>query len=194
MHIETLAEVKENAHAKWREYLQAAKETKDPLYFDLKRMYWQIKKGKILIDIAKIIKAGGVIKPGYPHLAICRAEGKKVRCDYFTDGTVQFKDDLSSWKDKDAVVHIKTALPSITFNQAWRGSHSLEAPVPMIPPKLRPKILGKEHFILWEVEAWEMLPPTDPYLLRRITKTVFAVLAQWDLTPLERAAMAGRMH
>jgi hypothetical protein len=194
MQIETISSIKDNAHAKWKEYLRAEKETKDPIYSDLKRMYWQIKKGKVLIDISKIIKAGGCIKPGHPHLAICRAYGKKVRCTYWSDGTVNYKDDQSGWRDQDAVVRIVNAFPKVTFGVRFQNSHDLEAPVPLIPPKYRPKTLSLEHFILWEVDAWEMVPPTDPYLLRRITRNIFAVVAQWDLTPLEKAAMEGRMH
>jgi hypothetical protein len=194
MQIETISNIKESAHLKWKEYVKAEKETKDPVYTDLKKMYWQIKQGKVLIDISKIIKAGGCIKPGYPHLAICRATGKKVQCTYWEDGTVSYRDDQSQWRDQDAVVRIVNAFPKVTFKPEWQRSHNIEAPVPLIPPRHRPKVLSPEHFILWEVDAWEMVPPTDPYLLRRITKYVFAIMEQWDLTPLEKAAMAGRMH
>lgn len=59
--------------------------------------------------------------------------------------------------------------------------------------KLLPPYMGSDYYILWEVDEWKKVPPVDPYLLRRITSNFFVVLAGWNLTELERAAMAGRM-
>jgi hypothetical protein len=193
MHIDTITEVKKEAHAKWREYRNAEKTSKDPIYTDLKKMYWQMKHGLSLIDIGQVIQAGGVIKAGHPKLAVCRATGKKVECTYNRDGDVTYVDNLSGWRDKTASINIKGIFPKVTFSNTWQSSHRLEAPVPLIPPKHLPKKLTSNHYILWEVDEWKMIPPTDPYLLYRVTKNIFAVLRQWDLTPVEKAAMAGRM-
>ncbi|TWT34974.1 hypothetical protein KOR42_53530 [Thalassoglobus neptunius] len=35
-----------------------------------------------------------------------------------------------------------------------------------------------------------MTPPGDPYLLKKISGEFYAVLAEWDLTELEKAVMA----
>lgn len=75
--------------------------------------------------------------------------------------------------------------------------------VPMIPPEVREKV-GKtalvhrpEYYILWEVEKWETekqkpVPPADPFLLQPLgdmPTDLFAVVAEWDLTDLERLIM-----
>ena len=65
--------------------------------------------------------------------------------------------------------------------------------VPLIPPRFRPSNndLHRYH-ILWDVQgAWEAEPPKDPFLLSRIHGDLFAVLAVWDLTELERAVLKG---
>jgi hypothetical protein len=48
------------------------------------------------------------------------------------------------------------------------------------------------HYVtLFEVDQWEPVPPTDPALLKHIAGDLYAVLAVWDLTELERAVIAG---
>jgi hypothetical protein len=62
--------------------------------------------------------------------------------------------------------------------------------VPSIPPRLRPPSALADYFILWEA-AWESIP-TDPMLLRRLSGSLYAALAVWDLTDLERAVLGMR--
>lgn len=41
---------------------------------------------------------------------------------------------------------------------------------------------------------WQRVPPRDPFLLRRIGKAdLWLVVAMWDLTEVERAALATRL-
>lgn len=62
--------------------------------------------------------------------------------------------------------------------------------VPPIPFHLRPNGDAAKYFILWEVEKWEEWRPSrapgDPFLLERIAHPIYVVVAQWDLTELER--------
>jgi hypothetical protein len=44
------------------------------------------------------------------------------------------------------------------------------------------------YWILWEAE-WEQRAPVDPLLLRRIHGGLFAVVAQWALSPVERVVL-----
>lgn len=209
MHVETFSDVKAGARDKWRQYRDAEKATggKEPLYTDLKKMYWQIMRGKVLCDITEVIKAGGVHENFHPKLAVARADAKVVKCRYDQKGGCLFRTDTSNkWRQNGFVTDVNVTLPDIpkeklSFINVWnnnrigyRSELNLEAPVPLIPPAHRPAQLTDEYYILWEVDEWKMVPPTDPYLLRRITKNIFAVEAQWDLTPLEKAAMSGRMH
>jgi hypothetical protein len=63
--------------------------------------------------------------------------------------------------------------------------------VPLIPAPLMPKISLAYFHILWGA-VWKEVPPTDPYLLRHLGGTLFSIVAAWDLTAVERAAMSRR--
>lgn len=77
---------------------------------------------------------------------------------------------------------------------------TVKATVPIIPPEHRPTTgsLG-EYSILWEVEKWEALPkpprpPGDPMLLKPLAQTgLYAVMAHWDLTDIEKMVL-GAMY
>ena len=69
--------------------------------------------------------------------------------------------------------------------------------VPMVPADVRPKGALSNFFVLWEVQAWAsraqvMQPDRDPYLLKHLAGDLYAVVAEWELTDLERAIMTGR--
>ncbi|MEM3580897.1 MAG: hypothetical protein QXQ64_06505 [Candidatus Bathyarchaeia archaeon] len=44
------------------------------------------------------------------------------------------------------------------------------------------------------MEKWEPVPPRDPILVKQLTPNLFGVLATWDLTPLEKAIIRGRIQ
>jgi hypothetical protein len=187
MKIELLKEEKEAATEKWREYKDAAKKTRDPLYTDLKKVYAHIKSGRAVIDIFDAIKAGGIHAHNlHPKMAIARATEKEVRCIYQNDGTVEFFSGNESYKR--GFSGFKDWLPT---HNGWRLD--LKAPVPIIPPRLRPNKLTDDYYILWEVDSWTPVPSRDPYLLRKITPRLFVVLSAWDLTDIEIKVMQGRI-
>jgi hypothetical protein len=93
---------------------------------------------------------------------------------------------------KTAAVTARFIFPSGTFpsGSTPRGFYDVHrAPVPLIPPHLRPADAYRNYFILWEVKVWQRVAPVDPLLLTHVTGHVFAVVAQWDLTPIERLVM-----
>lgn len=71
----------------------------------------------------------------------------------------------------------------------WRAT----ALVPTPPLNLRPKRGLANYHVLWEAE-WTRIVPHDPLLLRRIGRSdMWVVVAAWELTPVERAALATRI-
>lgn len=197
MKIETFTEVRTAALQKWREYKEAAKQSANPIYKDLQKVYNQMKTGKKVIDIFKVIQKGGIHESYHPKLAIAKASAKKILCKYRESGTVSYCHDLNAWRETKEDVVLPTCLPPIPktiFTSTWQNELKLKAPVPPIPPKYLPKILTDDYYILWEVDVWEMVPPTDPWLLKRVTENHFVLLAGWDLTPLEKSVMRGRMY
>lgn len=182
MDIQLFTEEHLIATEKWHEYNAAMKKSGNPLYKDLAKVYQQTRNGKSVIDIVDVFKRGGFHPNGHPKLAIAPANSKVGNC-LMWNSTMEFKGD--SYNKKTEV-----SIDLIPQDRRWI---QLKAPVPMIPPRLLPPKISEDHYILWEVDKWEMVPPVDPWLLERITKTMFVVLAAWDLTPLERACMAARI-
>jgi hypothetical protein len=58
-----------------------------------------------------------------------------------------------------------------------------------------PERIAKNHdlskrFTLFEVENWNVYARSaDPYLLEHIEGSLFAIVAEWDVTPLEKAVL-----
>ena len=66
--------------------------------------------------------------------------------------------------------------------------------VPIVPLHLRPKRGLQNYYTLWEAE-WGPIVPKDPMLLRPIGKgDMWLVVAAWDLTEVERAALSTRLN
>jgi hypothetical protein len=101
------------------------------------------------------------------------------------------------WRARDLrrCVRVNRGLPSELTDIEWRNRNEFpkkaHALVPSVPPQLRPDDLSK-YFILWEAE-WTAKAPVDPILLSPVNDTMFAVVAQWDLTPLEQRVLEGRL-
>lgn len=204
----SMTETKAQAAEKWREYVTAEKIYKKPEYTDLKKVYNQIKQGRKIVDIFKVIQKGGIHDNHHPKLAISKIDTKKLWCRYWPDGTIAFVN-KGNWDNSgpgdNSVLDVtlrnclpifvrEKVIPTTNSSSTWRPSFlQLSAPVPPVPPQFMPKIVTDDYYILWEVDEWKMIPPTDPWLLKRITKTLFVVLAGWDLTELEKSVMHGRL-
>lgn len=70
------------------------------------------------------------------------------------------------------------------------GGKTSRARVPFIPPQHRPRFRLDRYHLLWDA-VWEQALPVDPLLLKHLDGPFYAVLAAWDLTPLEQAVMRG---
>lgn len=184
------------AATKYREYANAEKQQsgylkqKEPLYKDLKKLYYQIKLGKKVIDIPQVISDGGQHPNGAPKLAIAEMDATVIYCRRYNDGRVIFHHkDGWHWKVRANDFELHHVLP--IYNDKIHGSNSydFQAPVPLVPPQFVPKQKMADLYILWEVDQWKPVAPVDPWLLKRITKTHCVVLNGWNLTPLERSVM-----
>ena len=81
-------------------------------------------------------------------------------------------------------------LPEGTLPRIDHGLSTQSALIPLIPPMKRPKRDLKHYHILFEAD-WQN-PPADPFLLKALGKGLYAILAHWDLTPLEQAILRQR--
>lgn len=171
--------------------------------------YAELAKGTPLLDPIAAIREAGWRTDGRPTLAIARADQRF--CAWAAIRT-------SRWWDEKRSAYVGPWSPMswqfvATRTRRWDRQRSSDlrfeiggvtepppaepktgcAMVPMVPADVFPARgcdLSK-HFVLWEVESWAAAPPVDPILLRPIGGNLYAVVAAWDLTELERAIIAG---
>lgn len=216
MDLATLDVPREEAREAFLEYRQAVREparhrlneaTADYLELDtaVMRGYKAIASGKTVIHRAQSIAAGGTeVRTGriwngervervVPKIAVIRADARSV---YTTgvrrDGSFQFCANADTWSQRKANWE---RFPAGTFPRDddrpdQGGATGFRAIVPTIPPHLRPPFKLSGYHILFEAE-WSNVAPVDPALLKHLGGELYAVLAVWDLTDLERAVLGG---
>lgn len=151
----------------------------------LMRGYKHLAKGKQILDLIDVMKKVGVDSRDRPRLAIARANWEKCWFYGSSNGSGIFSQDRwtrANWTSR------KVEVPAETFPRHSESVYQISARVPAIPPQFKPHGSLDRYHILWDA-TWEPEPPRDPILLRHLGRNVYAVLAVWDLTDLERALM-----
>jgi hypothetical protein len=176
------------ARRAWREHRRTSDEEDE----QLRTGYRALARGQQLISLTAAMRAAGLDEQGLPRLAVCRSDAK---WDYThgvaQDGGALFRMDKVV-ADRDPTRRVKIAAdtyarPRRVTWQTWA------AMVPSVPPPLRPSKRLGEYFTLWDVN-WQLVPPEDPALLQHVGGDLYAVIAVWDLTPLERAVLSNRLR
>lgn len=216
MKLEQLEIPREKAIEEYEAYKVALKKPQfehEQYLKDLKKIYGHMRHGKSIVDLWAAMKKAGLRKSGNPKLAICRADAKKVRFVKEGEASGWFYYEKRKWqyyhqrwiKDVEIPDGIFADWEQITEVrgkgvETWEvktvKNKNIETVVPIIPARFLNALRGslKNYHILWEVKKWNPVPPVDPILVRRLTPNMFVVLATWDLTPLERAVIAGRIQ
>lgn len=194
----------DEARAKYDEYRQAL-EGREPTDEDRGVMlgYAALAKGRGVLDLYDVFRHCPADAKGRPALAIARAHWRRTVARIEGNGAATFD---QAWPGQHfhsrTAWHHRITLPretlaagvrpfTISAGQRFSSDRTLRAVVPMIPPNLRPAKALHRYVILWEAD-WEEVP-VDPMLLRHLHGSLYAVLGGWDLTPLERAVLAGRL-
>jgi len=169
--------------------------------------YAALAKGTPLIDPAEAIRACGWRPDGRPVLAVARADQKRVSFEVGRNSRLWtqergyygpwapmewvFRASRERW-DRQRARNLQFTVPQVGTEPPVTPK-SGRAMVPLVPPDVYPArgLDLSKHFVLWEVENWDFAPPIDPMLLRPIGGNLWAVIAQWDLTEVERAIIAG---
>lgn len=213
MEVEELTLPKERAEAEFNALRQALKQNtklrKEQIYKDQRAVYGHMRYGKKIIDIYESFQKAGLNKDGDPKLAICGADAKQCHCYKFKDGSAVYADqrwitvprktfgDVKLPPATFKWIALKPEIPLSNWQNDIKGNKNIQTLVPIIPAKIlvnEVNVLLKNYHILWEVEEWKPVPPKDPILLKQLTPNLFGVLATWDLTPLERAIIRGRIQ
>lgn len=140
---------------------------------DMRAAYRAMSLGQRVIVLSSALRKAGFNAEGLPVLAVAQAHWEW--CNYYCNGeTSRFYDGACEMK----------------FQLGGKVAWNRRALVPPIPPRFRPEKLYDYH-VLWEAE-WQKAPPEDPILLKKVSDNVYVVLAQWNLTDVERAVLEGR--
>lgn len=160
---------------------------------EIAKIYRLIAQGRVVIQALESIRRAGFNAQGYPKLAICRADARTCYYGGRTAGATFSIDRSSRAYESRRTVSLRwgdTPLPTLERGSYWLNG---EAAVPLIPVHLRPKQALSNYYILWEAE-WRRVAPVDPMLLVRMGADTWLVVAAWELTEIERAAMTNRLN
>lgn len=169
--------------------IEAARIQMDREDEEMSSIYRAIARGHQVINLMESFRITGCNEAGLPKLAIARADALKVWCRISSrDCEMNTVGPWASSKNKTQAFTIPLQfLPGVKSQR-----ETFEAMVPLIPVRFRPKHHLSNYHILFEAE-WRKVVPRDPMLLKRIGQVHYAVLAHWDLTEVERAALFGRL-
>jgi len=152
-------------------------------------MYQQIARGRAVVNAFEMITAGGSDDLQRPNLFLARAGWPHVIWSFGSEGMGMFRDPRKQTWERGTrhMIH----LPHRTLTHTNRHQSDWVSIVPNIPPALRPRGRLDGYIILSEAK-WEKFAtaaPKDPALLRPIKWPLCAVVAVWDLTPLEQMVL-----
>jgi hypothetical protein len=156
---------------------------------EIRKTYQAIAQGKVVIRALESIRLAGINDEKLPKLAIARATWKECHLTMQQSGSAVMSD--RQWPKRSRMNRFD--FPEGTFSgAAWR--HNVVSQVPLVPVYLRPNKSLENYHILFEPE-WRRAVPIDPILLRRIGRgDMWVVVAAWDLTPVEQAALSTRLQ
>lgn len=199
MEVVTIEMAREQARNEQKKYRHLLEKRKDKHLQILEASYSQLRRGRKLIDIYEVIKNAGLNTEGNPRLAIANLSLDTIFFNKVNERYAGAKG--RGWYGSSRWNSLAVSLPDGTFprwkvdseNQAgWNIIETkIKTKTPIVPAEFMPVGTLKPYYVLWDVEKWENVP-RDPILLRRISRNIFAVLATWDLTPLEQAVIRGR--
>ncbi|MEA2255585.1 MAG: hypothetical protein QOG35_1630 [Solirubrobacteraceae bacterium] len=209
MELATITMDRNEARKAFLEYRDACRADRAAEDEALMRAYRAAAKGVALIRLSEVLAAGGTVEREITHswwtgreersrtftvwlpaLAVARADVTKVWCSGVRQGGA-----VIEYSEGGSYVHQtrkRFTIPDQTFpTQGWESRRHV-AMAPNIPPALRPPHALHNYHLLWEAE-WADVPepPGDPALLKHLGGDLYAVLAAWDLTPIEQAVLAG---
>lgn len=172
----------------------------------LRDMYKAMSQGQRVLNLGSVLKTAGLNAQKLPVLAVAQADWKTVWLTRTPTGQFAFNGKGpwgarcrdGTWLD-GTLAFVSATFGDELIDTAWRDRNNysrlpVKAMVPSIPAHLRPDANLREFHILFEAE-WTAAPPVDPILLRRCgpDNPMFSVVAQWDLSPVERAVLEGRI-
>lgn len=187
MNVNTISMKPMEAKAAYEQYRNAVKLRHNEEDAAIAAGYRVLAQGKSVINVREAISQAGVDEQHHPKLAIARADAKHVFYRGYNSGSCRFVTNDWARTIRGGFIEYPDGTLPVRTDGGW--SIDLKAIVPNVPPGLRPAGALRRYFILWEAD-WKRVPH-DPMLLRHLGGELFAVLAVWDLTEIERAVLSG---
>lgn len=160
------------------------------------RCFRHAKQNRAIVDLDAAFETAGLDEDGNPRIAICRSDMTQVwcykgtgRCS-FAWGPAMFR--RWGWGGVEMNPNATRSIISVrTPGTKYLLREFLTTQVQPVPPMLRPSRGLHLYHTLFEVEKWDVEHVSvDPFLLKRIQGSLFAVVAEWELTPLESQIVA----
>lgn len=196
MNLSAIEISQDEARERLAEYQEALKTERNAEDEAIAAGYRAAARGLPVISLQRTITAGGWHDNSLPRIAVAPADA--VECfARWDDGDLVFSDVDDRYVNRGALVNrhsVRVQVPGDARPERRRAYWQAgQAMVPLIPPRFRPKPRRLHRFhLLWEVESWTWIAPEDPALIKHIRGDLWAVLAEWDLTELERLVLAQR--
>lgn len=167
------------------------------------RGYAALEAGKSLVLLSQAIGRGGFDEQGRPRIAVARSDRRWVELGFsgFYSGrrgwvSLQSGYFHRCWPPPPSSglvrrVPLRGFAGDLPSPAAMREANRSRALIPLVPPDVKEAAGNPDlsrTFTLFEAD-WED-PPVDPALLRHVGGDLYAVLAAWNLTDLERAVLA----
>lgn len=185
MNVPTMEMPREQAVRAYREYRDAVRANPNAQDRAIMLGFKALAKGQAIVDLVKVFQTCGVHEASkLPKLAVARADWEYVSFDRTYWPSVRY--DFFRWPANRRGVTPSVRIDSPDLPRGWVRGRSRSV-VPLIPPKLRPAGDLSGYWILFEAD-WRQVPG-DPLLLKHLTGSLYAVLAVWDLTELERTIL-----
>lgn len=192
MHTVPITISRETARELYQAYLKH-RHYSTPIDQEVMAAYQKLAAGKMVIQAIASVATAGVDELGLPKLALARADAKFCQLRMRGNGSATMSTAQRARAASRGRVSNQTFdWPAGTFGNSsvWKDAESI---VPQAPLNLRPKHALQNYHVLYEAE-WRKAVPIDPFLLRRIGKAdLWLVLAHWDLTSVEAAALSARL-
>jgi hypothetical protein len=205
MNVSIFTMDKAEAEKKLQAYRTQLKKRANTEYELAVKAYEMVAKGQAILNIVDAFQQTGLGEDLRPKLAIARADKKEVQVHVSASNRrLSFSTHARGMWAGGYEGNLFVNVPFVFTpeqDQVIRKQYSMTgfALVPMIPADIRANVKGsdEDYMILWEVEKWAdrsltSPAPRDPYLLKHIAGELYAVVAEWDLTDLERSIMSGR--
>lgn len=197
MNVALLTIEEEKAKDYYEQYRDSVKEARNEDRVAEDRMMRDAFKyaveGKPLIHLTDSMRQAGADDLGRPRLAICRASQDWAHLQRWERGAFEISE--RPWPNSRANVYVSIRrFPEGTLPEGPRIPYGRwRAMVPNVPPSLRPRFKLGNYHVLYEAE-WipfrQVRAPRDPFLLKHVGGELYAVLAAWDLTEIERAVLS----